>query len=121
MYYAIYCTKPTDTVAPNPAPPLTLDAIFEAVKTVRSWRELAKGLMDWYDWSDEDQEKLAAIQLQHVSDEARLKALVEAFLLGEGIHQPSWRRVIHALHEAGESPLAEEIKINAEPQQGEGA
>ena len=63
--------------------------------------------------------KLDAIRRQHVSDEARLKALVEAFLLGEGYYQPSWRRVIHALHEAGESHLAEEIKANAEPVQGE--
>ena len=63
--------------------------------------------------------KLDAIQHQHVSDEACLKALVEAFLLGEGhYHQPLWRRVIHALHRAGESHLAEEIKANAEPVQG---
>ena len=63
--------------------------------------------------------KLDAIQRQHVSDEARLKAVVEAFLLGEGRYQPSWRSVIHALHEARESHLAEKIKTNAEPQQGE--
>ena len=63
--------------------------------------------------------KLDVIQRQHVSDEVRLKAVLESFLLGEGIHQPSWRRVIHALHQAGESHLAEKIKTNAEPQQGE--
>ena len=77
--------------------------------------------MDWYDqdWDKKGQEKLAAIQCQHVSDEARLKAVVEAFLLGEGGDQPSWRSVIHALCRARESPLAEEVKTNAEPQQGE--
>ena len=108
---------------PNPAPPITLDAVFEVVKAVRStWRELAGPLVDWYDydWRDEDKKKLDAIQCQHVSDEARLKALVEAFLAGGGYYQPSWRSAIHALHKAEESPLAEEIKTNAEPQQGEG-
>ena len=101
------------------APPLTLDAVFEAVKTVSNWRWLAWPLIGWYNYSSDDHEKLNAIQRQHVSGEACIKALVEAFLLGEGDYQPSWRRVIHALHETGDSPLAEKIKINAEPQQGE--
>ena len=63
--------------------------------------------------------KLDAIQRQHISNEAYLKAVLESFLLGEGIYQPSWRSVIHALHRADESHLAEKIKTNAEPQQGE--
>ena len=69
--------------------------------------------MDWYE------EKLDAIQRQHVSDEACLKAVVEVFLLGKGRYQPSWRRLIHSLHKAGESHLAEKIKTNAEPHRGE--
>ena len=64
-------------------------------------------------------EKLGAIQLKNVSDEARLKAVVEAFLLGEGDHRPSWRMLIHTLHWVKEGSLAEKIKANAEPQQGE--
>jgi hypothetical protein len=91
------------------------------VKTVRrSWRKLAEKLMGWYDyeWSD-DRKKLDAIEHQHVSDEACLKAVVEAFLLGEGRHQPSWRILIHRLHVAGETDVAEKIKTNAEPHQGE--
>ena len=76
--------------------------------------------MGWYDYEGTDgKKKLDAIQRQHVSDEARLKAVLESFLLGEGKHQPSWRSVIHALHQAGESHLAEKIKTNAEPHQGE--
>ena len=94
-----------------PALSLTFNNVFEAVKTVRSWRELARWLMG--------SEKLGAIQLQKDSDEARLKAVVEAFLLGEGRYRPSWRMLIHALHIADESHLAEKIKTNAEPQQGE--
>ena len=84
-----------------------------------SWRELAEELMGWHDWYDKDRKKLDAIERQHTSDDARLKAVVEAFLLGEGLYQPSWRRLIHALHEAGETSVAEKIKTNAEPQQGE--
>ena len=75
------------------------------------------GLMDWYD--SEGQMKLDAIECQHTSDDARLKAVVEAFLLGEGSYQPSWRMLIHQLYMAGETSVAENIKTNAEPQQGE--
>ena len=76
-------------------------------------------LMGWGDWRDESKKKLDAIKRHHVSDEARLKAVMESFLLGEGIRQPSWRSVIYALHRADENHLAEKIKTNAEPQQGE--
>jgi hypothetical protein len=90
------------------------------VKTVRlSWKELATELLNWYDSDSDDQKKLDAIERQHVSDEARLKAVVEAFLLGEGNYQPSWRRLIHLLHQAQQSHMAEKIKTNAEPHQGE--
>ena len=76
--------------------------------------------MGWYDFEgSEGRKKLNAIERQHTSDEARLKAVVEAFLLGEGDNQPSWRMLIHGLHLAQESRLAEKIKTNAEPQQGE--
>ena len=105
---------------PYPAPPLTLNNVFEVVKTVRlSWRDLAEWLLVWYDSNSDDRKKLDAIKRQHTSDDARLKAVVEAFLLGEGRHQPSWRRLIHQLHYAGETSMAEKIKTNAEPQQGE--
>ena len=73
--------------------------------------------MGWY--GSEDQKKLDAIERQHTSDDARLKAVVEAFLLGEGHHRPSWRMLIHRLHKAGETSVAEKIKTNAEPHQSE--
>ena len=73
--------------------------------------------MGWDDYDGSDgQKKLDAVQRQHVSDETRLKAVVEAFLLGEDC---SWRRLIHVLHRTGNSHLAEKIKTNAEPHQGE--
>ena len=76
--------------------------------------------MGWVDYKgSEGQKKLDAIEHQHISDEACLKVVVEAFLLGEGEYQPSWRMLIYALHWAEESHLAEKIKTNAEPQQGE--
>ena len=108
-------------ISPHPALSLTLDTVFEVVKSVRSWKELAEALMNWfdYDWDKNGHKKLAAIQCQHVSDEACLRALVESFLLGEGKYQPSWRRLIHVLHQTGESHLAEKIKTNAEPHQSE--
>ena len=103
---------------PYPALPLTFDSVFEVVKTVRlSWRDLAKELMGRF--SAKGRKKLDAIERQHVSDDARLKAVVEAFLLGEGHYRPSWRMLIHRLHTAGETGVAEKIKTNAEPQQGE--
>ena len=105
---------------PYPALPLTLNNVFEAVKTVRlSWRRLARELLGWNDVISDDQKKLDAIEHKHVSDDARLKAVVETFVLGEGHYQPSWRRLIHQLHSAGHSHMAEEIKVNAEPHQGE--
>ena len=87
------------------------------MKTVRSWRTLAAGLMGYK--GSEGRKKLDVIQRQHISDDARLKAVVEAFLLGEGRYPPSWRMLIHALYKAGETHMAEKIKTNAEPQQGE--
>ena len=84
---------------------------------MRNWGELARVLMGWY--GSEGRKKLDAIERQHTSNNARLKAVVEAFLLGERHHGPSWRKVIYALYEAGETNMAETIKTNAEPQQGE--
>ena len=96
------------------APPLTFENVFEAVKRVRSWRELSEELLGVFSGG-----KLNAIERQHDSDEARLKAVIEAFLLGEGAYQPSWRRVIHALHKARESQVAHDIESYAEAVQGE--
>ena len=75
--------------------------------------------MGWFEIEGYGGEKLDAIQHQYDSDDACLKAVVEAFLLGEGNYQPSWRMLIHTLHRVDESHPAETIKTNAEPQQGE--
>ena len=100
-------------------PPLTLDNVFEAVKKARRWSKLGEKLMGWYSWDNENQKKLHAIRCRYSSDEARIKAVVEAFLGGKGEYPPSWRRVIHALHQAYEGHLAERIKTYAEPISGQ--
>ena len=88
--------------------------MFEAVKGVRDWNGTL-GFVRYIGLYG----KLDDIQCQHGSDEACLKAVVEAFLLGKGDYQPSWRAVIHALHKANEIHLADQIKSYAEPVQGE--
>ena len=98
---------------PCPAPPLTLENVFEAVKrAVKSWRRLGS-------WLGLDTSKVYDIERQHDSDEARLKAVIEAFLLGEGLYQPSWKRAIYALHWVEESQVAHDIESYAEAVQGE--
>ena len=98
----------------SPAPPLTLENVLEAVKNVQSWRTL--GVRIYSPRSS----KLDAIQRQHVSDGACLKAVIEGFLSGKGYYnkQPSWRRVIWSLYRANEIQLAEHIRSFAEPVKG---
>ena len=80
----------------------------------RNWYDVGEGLLGRYS------SVLITIQRQHGSDkEAGLKAVIEAFLRGEGYYQPSWRRVIHALYDAGETSIAQDIISYAEPVEGE--
>ena len=85
--------------------------MFEAVKRTRNWRVLGNRLRLY--------SKLNDIERQHSSDEARLKAVVESFLLGEGLYKPTWRRVIHALHMVDEIPAARDIITYAGASEGE--
>ena len=98
----------------SPAPPLTVDNVLNVVKNVRSWYTLGEHIC-YYSSSNLD-----AIQNQHVSDEACLKAVIEGFLSGKGdcYQQPTWRAVIWSLYEANEIQLAEHIRSFAEPVQG---
>ena len=99
---------------PRTAPPLTLENVFDVVKRVKSWRDLGTWLLGYLKGS-----KLNAIEREFDSDETRLKAMLESFLLGEGVYQPTWRGVIHALHEADEIAVARDILTNAEAVEGE--
>ena len=101
------------SVLSSPAPPLTLDNILEVVKNVQSWCTLGQHILHPL-FSFE----LDIIQFQNVSDEARLKALIEGFLSGQGRYKLSWRAVIWSLYEANEIQLAEHIRSFAEPVKG---
>ena len=108
----LYLPLTTDTLSCQ-APTLTLENVYEVVKRARDWRGLGDELLlkDY---------KLDAIQQHHGSDEeACLKAVIEAFLHGEGRYKPSWRIVIWALYKTGESHIAHDIITYAEPVQGE--
>ena len=86
--------------------------MFAVVKNVRSWRSLGEE-MGYNSW------ELDNIQRQYVSDEDRLKAVVERFLKDVShFQQPSWRAVIRSLYRANEFQLAEQIRSYAEPVQG---
>ena len=100
--------------SPCPAPPLTLENIYVAIKAIRDWRKFGLKLLDY---SKED--LLDEIERQHVSTEARLKAVVELFLLGKGDCQPSWRAVIHALLLSNQYQYVPDIKSYAEAVEGE--
>jgi hypothetical protein len=98
----------------SPAPPLTLNNVLDVVKNVQSWRTLGQHIYSSYSY------KLDAVQDKYVSDEARLKAVIEDFLSGRArpCQQPSWRALIWCLYEANEIQLAENIRSFAEPVQG---
>ena len=98
-----------------PGPPLTLENIYYvAIKAIRDWRKFGEKLLGWSIKKD----LLDEIERQHVSTEARLKAVVESFLLGKGDYQPSWRRVIYVLHQSNQYQYVPDIKSYAEAVEG---
>ena len=105
----IYC------VAPSPAPPLTVDNVYKAVKGVKSLSDLSKWLLGLL------HSEFDAIVRQHGSDDLYVKAVVETFLRGESLNypHPSWRAVIWTLDKMNESHLADKILDYGEPVQGE--
>ena len=102
--------------SPCPAPPLTLENICVAIKAIRDWKKFGTELL--YSIFAFDK-KMNEIERQHVSIEARLKAVVETFLHGEGLYQPSWRAVIHALYDSNQYQYVHDIKSYAEAVEGQ--
>ena len=106
------------------APPLTSSTLLPLLKGVKSWRELANGLIYTHDDSAKyriaGSTNLDALQRQHGSDEECLKAVIEKFLQGKRgwYKQPSWRAVCWSLYSTNEIQLASSIKSYAEPVQG---
>ena len=78
--------------------PLT-ENVLKALEGVENWREVAS----WLGTS---------------LISSSLKEAVEEFLQGRGHFQPSWKAVIFALDEAGETHLASRIRSYGEPVQG---
>ena len=89
-----------------------MDNAFEAVKRVKNWRKLGDRL-------GVNRSELDAIQRQFDSDEARLKAMLEPFVLGKSSTYPSWRSVIDALYWIDEIAVARDILTYAEAVRGE--
>ena len=86
----------------SPAPPLTVDNVMKAVEGVKNWRGFIRNLKGIYS----------------PNDEARLKDIVQKFIQGKGLYQPSWRRMIYALDKANEIHVADQIRHYGEPVQG---
>ena len=93
----------------SPALPLTFDNVYEAVKGVKSWRDLGHRL------------SLDEIQHEHSFDDLCVKVVVEKFLRGESHRypHPSWRAVIQTLDRMNETDLADKILDYGKPVQGE--
>ena len=82
------------------------------MKRVKNWRKFGEQLLA-------SPFELDAVQRQFDSDEARLKAMLEPFLLGKCFNYPSWRRVIDSLHWVDEIAVAQDILTYAEAVKGE--
>ena len=97
-------------------PPLTADNVLTAVQGMH-WRRLGEELLPgeiiqgtlYYPKVDE-------IQQQHLSDGDRLRAVVETWVQGGGIHkEPSWRGLIWALDYLNMTGVADTIRDLSEP------
>ena len=86
----------------SPAPPLTVENIVKEVEGVGNISDLQLWLDGYVD----------------VESTLSIKDIVENFLQGDGLYQPSWKAVILALDKAGETRIANRIRHYAEPVQG---
>ena len=111
MLSGVWFSDALYSVAPSPAPLLTLENVLKAVEKAKNWGDLSDELVGHGPRRN--------IQYRHNSDEDCLKAAVENFILGKGHYELSWRRVIFALDGANEIHLADQIRDYAEPVQGE--
>ena len=103
-------TIPVSTIAP----PLNVEHVFKHVHVqgVKNWREVGKWLLGY-------STKLNAIEREYSSDEDRLRAVVQQWLEGGGLTQPSWRLLVRSLDHAGDITVADPIRGFAEPPPGE--
>ena len=98
------------------APPLTVDNVLTAVQGVH-WRTLGERLLPveiiQRKWC---YPKLNKIENQHQSDDDRLHAVVNSWVLGEGKdREPSWRHLIWVLDHHNMAGVADNMRQFAEP------
>ena len=118
IYNTLYCDGGTTCyVRTNPvsttAPPLNVEQVFKHVPGVKDWKEVGNWLLGY------ESTKLNAIEKEYSSNEDRLRAVVQQWLEGEGLTQPSWRRLVWSLDYAGNTIAADPIRGFAEPPPGE--
>ena len=97
------------------APPLTVEQVLKHLQGVKNWRNVGEGLLGSLLGST----KLDAIEREYTVDEDRLQAVVQQWLEGGGLTQPSWRSLVWSLDHAGNIIVADPIRGFAEPPQGE--
>ena len=97
------------------APPLTVDNVLTAVQGV-DWRTLGEMLFPEY--YDDDADELFYPKLDKIaqSDDDRLHAVVETWVLGRGMDkEPSWRHLIWRLDHRNMTGVADNMRQYAEP------
>ena len=97
------------------APPLTVDIVLKYVQGVKNWRMVGEWLLGYLNTT----KQLDAIQKKYNCNEDRLQAVVQQWLESRGLSQPSWRRLVWSLDEAGDITVADPIRGFAEPPRGE--
>lgn len=99
------------SVAPSPAPALTLENVYEAVKGVPQHKY---DLLSIYFGAG-----VLPNSQQYSFDEAFIRDAIQKFLQIKCLTQPSWRRVIRSLDMVDEVDLADKITSFGEPVLGE--
>ena len=116
IYSTLYCDGDTTCYVltipvSTSAPPLTVEQVLKHLQGVKNWREVGKQLLGYWN--------LEEIQRKYSSDEDRLQAVVQQWLEGGGLTQPSWRILVWSLDRTGNIIVADPIRGFAEPPQGE--
>ena len=113
----MYCDGDTTcyvlTIPPSTsAPPLTVENVLKYLPAVKNWREVGLWLLVY------NEAKVQAIEREYSSKDDRMRAAVQQWLEGGGLHR-SWRTLVWALDKAGDIQVADPIRGFTEPPQGE--
>ena len=92
-----------------------MEHVLKHVQGVKNWRMVGEWLLGYLNTT----KQLDAIQKKYSCNEDRLQAVVQQWLEGRGLSQPSWRTLVWSLDEAGDIAVADPIREFAEPPRGE--